>query len=82
MFKLKLNFHRSLKELLDRGFRFEQDKIIYAVDNVTYLVFEFKECSSRFYLLKSDNYNEEFINERKKYIDELVSECFILKRRD
>lgn len=81
MFKLKLNFHRSLKELLDRGFRVEQDKIIYAVDNITYLVFEFKECSSRFYLLKSDNYNEEFINIRQQIIDKLIKDSFMLQTR-
>lgn len=81
MFKLKLNFHRSLKELLDRGFRFEQDKIIYVVDNITYLVFEFKECSSRFYLLKSDNYNEEFINKRQQLIDKLIKDSFMLQTR-
>ena len=81
MFKLKLNFHRSLKELLDRGFRFEQDKIIYVVDNITYLVFEFKECSFRFYLLKSDNYNEEFINKRQQLIDKLIKDSFMLQTR-
>lgn len=81
MFKLKLNFHRSLKELLDRGFRFEQDKIIYVVDNITYLVFEFKECSSRFYLLKSVSLDEEFMNKRQQLIDKLIKDSFMLQTR-
>lgn len=69
----KLNFNRSLIELLKRGFRFAQNDITYEENNIVYLIF-----NRNFNLLKSENSNSEFISRRKEIINELLEESYLL----
>lgn len=78
----RLNYDRTLIELLNRGFRFTQNTIEYVEDNVVYLEFGFKNVTHRFRLLKSKSEDKEFLNKRKEIIRRLIKECIILHVRD
>lgn len=78
----RLNYDRTLIELLNRGFRFTQNAIEYVEDNVVYLEFGFKNDTHRFRLLKSKSEDKEFLNKRKEIIRRLIKECIILHVRD
>lgn len=78
----RLNYDRSLIDLLSRGFRFTQDTIEYLEDNKVYLEFGFKEDNHKFCLLKSKQDDTKYLIKRREIAQKLLKECYVLKVRD
>lgn len=78
----RLNYDRSLIDLLSRGFRFTQDTIEYLEDNKVYLEFGFKEGNHKFCLLKSKQDDTKYLTKRREIAQKLLKECYVLKVRD
>lgn len=78
----RLNYDRSLIDLLSRGFRFTQDTIEYEKNGTVYLEFSFKDGENKYGLLKAKNNDSEYLEKRREEARKLLSESYMFKIRD
>lgn len=78
----RLNYDRSLIDLLSRGFRFTQDTIEYVKNETVYLEFSFKDGENKYALLKAKNNDSEYLEKRREEARKLLCESYMFKIRD
>lgn len=78
----RLNYDRSLIDLLSRGFRFTQDTIEYVKNETVYLEFSFKDGKNKYALLKAKNNDSEYLEKRREEARKLLCESYMFKIRD